>query len=358
MLIHLQSQATTTPKVRAKIQASDGLVWDLACRYGTTEQTVWKWRKRDSVHDRSHTAHRLQTTLTPAQEAVAVALRKTLLVPLDDLLAVVRELGYALQPKYMGMFTADSVEVEGPPDRRTITGLATINGETTSGKTALTDQKKRSWPEGNTVADMVAKVAGEHGLQEAVSKSLAAIALPHIDQIDESDINLLSRVARDHDAIAKPGDGRIVMAKRGESLTASGQPMPSLLLTQSKVSRWRYRNSVRDAVGSVITVYQDLGAGRSQECRAGEGDPIRRIKRRHPNQDAAQRAADAELKRLKRAGRSFSVNMKGNPDAMAEAKLSVAGFRSYIDGEWLVTQATHSLDSGGYRTKVEAEPME
>jgi len=34
---------------------------------------------------------RLQTTLTPAQEAVAVALRKTLLVSLDGLLAVVRE---------------------------------------------------------------------------------------------------------------------------------------------------------------------------------------------------------------------------------------------------------------------------
>ncbi|MFT4961593.1 MAG: hypothetical protein ACI92Z_002685 [Paracoccaceae bacterium] len=41
--------------------------------------------------DRSHMAHRLQTTLTPAQDAVAVALRKTLLVSLDDLLAVVRE---------------------------------------------------------------------------------------------------------------------------------------------------------------------------------------------------------------------------------------------------------------------------
>jgi hypothetical protein len=36
--------------------------------------------------------HRLQTTLAPAHEAVASALRKTLLVSLDDLLAVVREL--------------------------------------------------------------------------------------------------------------------------------------------------------------------------------------------------------------------------------------------------------------------------
>jgi hypothetical protein len=62
MLINLHSQATTTPKVRAEIQASDEPAWVLAEQYGTTEQTVWKWRKRDSVNDRSHTAHRLQTT--------------------------------------------------------------------------------------------------------------------------------------------------------------------------------------------------------------------------------------------------------------------------------------------------------
>jgi len=57
-------------------------------------RAVWDHRT-DSLevaqNDRSHTAHRLQTTLTPAQVAVAAALRKTLLVSLDDLLAVVRE---------------------------------------------------------------------------------------------------------------------------------------------------------------------------------------------------------------------------------------------------------------------------
>ncbi len=266
-------------------------------------------------------------------------------------------LGYPLQLKYMGMFTADSVEVEGPPDRMTITGLATINGTTTSGKTALTDQKKRSWPEGTTLSAMVEKIAAEHGLESAVSKSLADLALPHIDQIDESDINLLSRVARDHDAIAKPGDGRIVMAKRGESLTASGRPMPTLLLTQKKVSRWRYRNSVKANAGSVVTVYQDLAKGHPQECTAGEGEPVRRLKRRFPNKSSAQTAADSEMQKLQRAGRSLAVSMPGDPDAIAEGKLLAAGFRSYIDGEWLITRATHSLDSGGYRTSVEAEPM-
>ena len=91
MLIHLHKQATTTPKVRAAIQSSDDAGTVLAERFGVTPQTIYKWRKRDSVEDRSHTPHRLQTTLTPAQEAVAVVLRRTLLVSLDDLLAVVRE---------------------------------------------------------------------------------------------------------------------------------------------------------------------------------------------------------------------------------------------------------------------------
>ena len=91
MLIHLHKQATTTPKVRAAIQQSDEVGTVLAERFGVTPQTIYKWRNRDSVEDSSHTPHRLQTTLTPAQEAVAVELRRTLLVSLDDLLAVVRE---------------------------------------------------------------------------------------------------------------------------------------------------------------------------------------------------------------------------------------------------------------------------
>jgi hypothetical protein len=91
MLVRLHSQATTTPKIRAAIQACNDPAWMVSERYGISEQTVLKWRHRDSVEDRSHTPHRLQTTLSPAQESVAVALRKTLLVSLDDLLAVVRE---------------------------------------------------------------------------------------------------------------------------------------------------------------------------------------------------------------------------------------------------------------------------
>ena len=91
MLIALHKNARTTPAVRAEIAASDEPASVLAQRFGITEQTVYKWKKRSVFADRSHTAHRLQTVLTPAQETVVVHLRRTLLLPLDDLLAVTRE---------------------------------------------------------------------------------------------------------------------------------------------------------------------------------------------------------------------------------------------------------------------------
>ncbi|WP_287914746.1 IS481 family transposase [Tibeticola sp.] len=96
MLISLHKQARTTPAVRAEIAASDEPVSVLAQRYNITESTVRKWQARADFNDRSHTPHRLQTTLTPAQEAVVVELRRLLLMPLDDLVAVVKEF---IEPK-------------------------------------------------------------------------------------------------------------------------------------------------------------------------------------------------------------------------------------------------------------------
>jgi hypothetical protein len=91
MMLSLHKNATTTPAIRAKIAASEEPAAVLAARYGVTLDTIYRWRGRTSFEDRSHTALQLATTLTRPQEAVVVELRRMLLLPLDDLLAVTRE---------------------------------------------------------------------------------------------------------------------------------------------------------------------------------------------------------------------------------------------------------------------------
>ena len=84
-------RARTTPLTRAEINASTVTLTALAERYNVTVATVRKWKGRDDMQDRSHRPNTLATTLTPIQEVLVVELRRTLLLPLDDLLAVTRE---------------------------------------------------------------------------------------------------------------------------------------------------------------------------------------------------------------------------------------------------------------------------
>ena len=93
MNIQLHKNARTTPAIRRELQAQPALVTDkaLAEAYHLSRHTVAKWRRRESTEDASHRPHTLHANLTRAQEAVVVALRETLLLPLDDLLAVTHE---------------------------------------------------------------------------------------------------------------------------------------------------------------------------------------------------------------------------------------------------------------------------
>ena len=96
MEIKLHKNARTTPAIRREIQQSTLSIHALARKYNLTRETVRKWKNRDFVHDESHRPHNLRATLSTAEEQIVVELRKTLLLPLDDLLVVVREF---IEPK-------------------------------------------------------------------------------------------------------------------------------------------------------------------------------------------------------------------------------------------------------------------
>jgi len=93
MNIQLHQNARTTPEIRLELQAQPQSVTnqELARAYNLNRHTVAKWRQRAGTEDASHRPQRLHTTLSVAQEAVVVALRETLLLSLDDLLAVTHE---------------------------------------------------------------------------------------------------------------------------------------------------------------------------------------------------------------------------------------------------------------------------
>lgn len=85
------ANATTTTEMREFIRESDLPTAVLARLLKVSESTIRKWRKRDSVDDKSHVPKQLNTTLSPCQEYVIVELRTRLLLSLDVLLEVCRK---------------------------------------------------------------------------------------------------------------------------------------------------------------------------------------------------------------------------------------------------------------------------
>lgn len=84
MLTRLHANATTTPKVRAEIQASAEPVAVLAARYGVSETTIRRWRKRSTTADGSHVRHNLGQATSPLEEALIAELRTRAGLSLDD----------------------------------------------------------------------------------------------------------------------------------------------------------------------------------------------------------------------------------------------------------------------------------
>jgi transposase-like protein len=90
MQLRLHANATTTPRTRGYIQQSAASQAALARELGIHPRTVARWKARGDVADRSTRPHRLATPITAWEEALIVELRRSLVLPLDDIVEAMR----------------------------------------------------------------------------------------------------------------------------------------------------------------------------------------------------------------------------------------------------------------------------
>lgn len=261
------------------------------------------------------------------------------------------QLGLGLAMMDCGLFTVDTVSGEGPPDLLRIEAHAVPM----AGAVKMQERKSRSW-HGMTLGAMVEKIAGENGLQLAMSAELAAVDARHVDQTDESDLSLLARLAVDVSAAVKITAGRLAFIGRGESRTVSGGMLATVALTRADVSRWAWVIGERDGYKSVVASYRDLSAAVTPEVVVGEGEPTYRLPHTYSNESNARRAARARLGDFSRAsGGQLQLTMPARLDLMAETPLMITGIRQGLDGAYVARRVAHTLTKRGLVTVVDAE---
>lgn len=247
----------------------------------------------------------------------------------------------------MGRYVVDGVSGEGP------TATLTIKAKAADMTGAIRAPKTRAW-EKKTLGDIASAIAGEHGLKAAVDAALKGHFYPYIAQTAESDINLITRLARDLDATAKPADGRLVIARKSSGKTISGAALPVNAIGLHNLSSWSWSIESRGDYKCAEATFSDTAKGAQEKVTVGSGDPKLTLRHKYASKAEAKRAAEAALGRSARTG-SFSGELAGFfPGLFAEAQIDLAGIKPEICGKWTVTSVTHRL-SETLTTSFEAE---
>ena len=106
----------------------------------------------------------------------------------------------------------------------------------------------------------------------------------------------------------------------------------------------------------MVAHWQNQEEGKQVTERAGEGEPVFVLRHTYPTAKQAQSAARSRLNKLSRDRSTVSLTLaNGDPTLRAQSRVTLAGFRTGVNGEWVATKVMHKLATSGFTTQVEAE---
>jgi len=258
-------------------------------------------------------------------------------------------LGYGDAMHSVGRFTVDEANPNGPPEQ------LTIKAKAADMRDSLKVKKSRGFDD-ISIASLVATVATDHGLAARVADALSAEIIKRIDQTDESDLHMLTRLARERGAIAKTAYGFLLFVPKGEAKSVSGKLLGKVSIHRSDLVRWDATLADREKYTAVEARYHDKSTAKEHTVTTGSGKPVDRIKRLFPDAVTAQKAADARLKKLQAGTGTMHIDLAGSHSLVSEVEATLSGLRPGLNGAWTIDAASHSLDkSQGWIASLDLE---
>lgn len=260
-------------------------------------------------------------------------------------------LGYEGQAlSFVGKYKVDEVEISGPPRSMVIRAKPTNIAAT------MKSQRRHSW-EAVKLCDIVADVASRNQLQPLCKVD---VLVPRADQINESDMHFITRLAKQHGATATVKNGELVVAIRGAGKSGSGKPLPAITLHVDDLASYALTFPDRALFSAVQASYHDPRTGNLEavvetnaDAPAGAQAPKHSERHVYPSKAAAQAAAKSRLAALNRATMTGRLTlMRGRADVGAELWLALAGVKEEADGTYLIESVEHNYSKSGWVTSL------
>lgn len=251
----------------------------------------------------------------------------------------------------MGKYTVDSVEWGGTPD------TITIKAKSADMKNSLKQGRNISYHD-KTFGQIASDIATRNDLELAMNSDIANIKISHLDQTDESDLNLLTRLSWHYGAVMNIKQGKLLIYRPYQNISVSGQPLDITTITRSKGDSFRYSVEDRTAdTDNIQASYTDTKKAKKQTVQTNpNGKKTKALKGNFKDKQSAEQAVHAEKNRIENQQAKFNINLAtAYPAVTTESPITLQGFKDEIDNlKWTVEKATHSYSrSQGLTTQLE-----
>lgn len=250
-----------------------------------------------------------------------------------------------------GCYTVDETEHSGSPD------TLSIRARSVDLRAGFKTKRERSWSD-TTLGQVLTDIAVGQGLRTSIADTLAQLPILHLDQANESDANLVTRLGEDFDAVATVKAGCLVCVPAGGGKSAGGLDLPHVALTREDGDQHAFLQADRESYEGVRAYYYDVNSAKQQEAIAGGGDNLKTLRHTYSDRQSALRAARAELNRLRRGSATLSYTLaRGRADLIPELTYTLRGIKAEIEEiVWHGGNVRHSLTAdGGYRVSLDLE---
>lgn len=257
-----------------------------------------------------------------------------------------------------GQFVVTEVTKVGPRAEFHITGHAADL------KKKLKEQKSRAWAKDKTLGDVIRDVAKDNGLTAAIDQELAKIQIEKIiAQAGESDMHLVTRLARQYGALAKPKDGRLIFVKKGAGRTASGGEAGRAIITPNDCVGFTFSSNARNERGKAKAAHYDRSkAKRTTEQSTGgaasDGAPDYFAPNIFGTQVEAVKTAQGRKAQFDRdTGAAHLTLAPGQVGVAPGGVIVTQGFGDDDDREWTAAKRFVGWDAKGLVVRLEGKPM-
>lgn len=252
---------------------------------------------------------------------------------------------------FKGVFIVDELESIGPPDK------VTLKANSADFTENLKVRREASFHD-TTMGDIVNEISARHNLSKSIGETLAGRTFAHITQTNESDLNLLTRLAKDIGGFFAVKNETLILSPEAISETNTGQTIPSFALARTETSDFHFSEKSREhKFTGAKAAWNDIENSTKRWEIAGTDDKVKALPGVFPNADYARKAADAEYARLQRGELSFSAQLsQGEPSLTPETPVKASGFKPIINQtDWVMTSVRHTLGGQGLLSEIEME---